>query len=174
MIIEIILYIVLVLLIGASIYCYKKSKNPETYEDAIYLAGSIFAGVFAFFIFIGIMIGSSHDNTSKSEFSIVSLERQNEVYGSFFLGIGTIKEINYYYVYKKTSRGLNFEKIPIIGGNSAHHSKVYIVETNEISPRYVEETVCEEEPSMLNWFQGCDSTRKLIVPKGTIVREFRA
>lgn len=169
MIVEIMIYMTLVLCLVASVLCYKKSRNTETYQDELYSAISIMTVLFSIALFSGILFGAFHDNNYKSEFSIVSLEMQNELYGSFFLGTGTIEDVNYYYVYKKTSIGLVFEKILVKDLGRV----VYIVETNDISPRYVVETVCKEEPSMLNWFQDCKSVRKLIVPKGTIIREFR-
>ena len=170
MIIEIIGWVVIATFILACVYCYKKSKNPETYQDTLFMAVSIMTGIISAIFLLVVLINSFHDNTDKSEFSIVSLERQNEIYGSFFLGTGTIEEITYYYVYRKTSIGLVFEKIPV----NKFGYRVYIVETNDISPRFVDETYCEEDPGFLNWNQECKHTKKLIVPKGTVVREFKA
>jgi hypothetical protein len=170
MILEIIGWIVLILLIPTFIYLLKKSKNKDTYQNETFAICAVFTVVIFIILLVSALAGSFIDDTYKSQFSIVSMSRQNEISGSFFLGTGTIEEVTYYYTYRQEMRGLTLEKIPTIEVGE----KVYIVETNEISPRYVDERICEEKPSALNWIQGCERTRKLIVPRGTIVREFRA
>ncbi len=167
MILEIIGWFIF-LLFGIGCIYFAKSFKENDDEDLLFL--SWIFGLITLAILIGIMAGSFYDDTAKKEFSIVSLRAEGKVSGSFFLGTGTIKEDTYYFVYKETSRGLTLEEIRV---KTDRGSKVYIVEDDDISPRYVDETVCNEKPNLLNWFQDCKHTRKLIVPEGTVVREFR-
>lgn len=175
MIFEIIGWVILILLIPTFIYLFRKARNPNTYQNGLYMTIAVISVIVFILLLLFAISGSFVDNTAKYQFSIVSLRMDSTIRGSFFLGTGTISEEKYYYAYKKTTKGLVLEEIPLIENNCNCNmdSRIYIIETNEISPRYVDETVCEESASLLNWIQNCERTRKLIVPKGTIIREFR-
>lgn len=89
---------------------------------------------------------------------IVSLHRETNTEGSFFLGIGNINGFNYYIGYKIVGKN-EYELFKIRCNEST------IVESNDISPRINNYKIDS------NWF---DIRRyKIYVPVGTIVKEFK-
>ena len=87
---------------------------------------------------------------------IVSLERSNNVEGSFFLGCGNVDSVEYYYFYTLTNKGYKLEKKSQDG--------TYIVEDDNTVP-------CLKEIKETNTW---NEYYVLVVPTNTIVREFKA
>lgn len=87
---------------------------------------------------------------------IISLERDSEVSGSFFLGSGTVKEEQYYYFYVPTNRGYKLD--------SKRCKETYIVEDDTITPCLYS---CKEAGSYSEYYQ-------LYVPTNTVVKEYHA
>ena len=87
----------------------------------------------------------------KHTTTIVSLEKQTLVNGHFTLGFGNIGEDMYYYAYTMIGKD-NYKLFKIDSDN------VVIKETNKEPPKYINDT--------------CKYTKTLIVPKGTITKQF--
>ena len=111
-----------------------------------------------------------HKYVKQWDNSIVSLRNNSEMSGSFFLGTGTIGETQYYYYYKD------------LGDGKYKHDKVAvwrttIQETDTVSPCFemYEDRFTKDyswlipEAFALNRPWKCT----LVVPKGTIIKEFK-
>ena len=103
---------------------------------------------------------------------IVSIERNSEIEGSFFLGCGGLGNKTVYYTYAKYDNSYYLITIPAMG--------TPIIETDEIKPHYEFGLLCEDsigDNSIKALEHGGYSAekayRKLYVPVGTIVREFK-
>lgn len=109
-----------------------------------------------------IPLGVSNLNTyrlysyEKILYEIVSLERSNNVEGSFFLGSGHVDSVEYYYFYTPTNKGYKLEK--------KSHDRTYIVEDDSTTP-------CLKAIKEVNAW---NEYYVLIVPTNTIIREFHA
>ena len=57
---------------------------------------------------------------------IMSIRRESEMEGSFFLGSGTIKDVQYYFYYQQTSLGVKLGKVEA--------TRSYVIETDEKTP----------------------------------------
>ena len=86
---------------------------------------------------------------------IVSLKMDSEIQGNFALGSGTIRDINYYYFYKRTSEGYRLDKVK--------SEETVIDEDDSVTPSLYH---IKEAGSYNAYF-------KLNVPVGTIVKEFK-
>lgn len=87
---------------------------------------------------------------------IISLERDSEISGSFFLGSGSVKEEQYYYFYIPTDRGYKLD--------SKKCKETYIVEDDTITPCLYS---CKDAGSYSEYYQ-------LYVPTNTVVKEYHA
>ena len=87
---------------------------------------------------------------------IVSLNRQSDIEGSFFLGTGRVESKEYYYFYTPTNKGYKLEK--------RSHERTYIVEDDSVSP------CLKEVKETNNWYE----YYVLVVPTNTVVKEFHA
>ena len=94
-----------------------------------------------------------HYDTTICE--IVSLERNDDINGSFFLGSGHVDSVEYYYFYRQTDKGLLLDKLK--------HSETYIVEDDSRTPCI--HKIKDEH----TW----DSYYQIICPLNTVVKEFR-
>ena len=110
-------------------------------------------------IFLGISEGCSTCSYSEKSELIFSLDIEDNLGGSFFLGIGSFGSDSYYYFYKESGDGMILDKV--------NAERTRIVETDLVSPSYVV-YVCD---CVLN---GCDERKlpTLFVPEGTIKKDF--
>jgi len=110
---------------------------------------------------------SGCNGIQEHEFPIVSIERDLNIEGSFFLGSGSISERMYYFTYAVLLDG-GYYLVKIPSGVSI------IYETNAISPRV---HVTWNSTVTLNGFSFRDSclwkSVRIYVPLGTIIKEFK-
>jgi len=123
----------------------KKSSNDEML--ALYL-------LFGFLLCLGLGVGVEASNKKIKTFNIVSIERQNEISGSFFLGCGSVGSETYYYTY--TVIGEN--KYKLLKFRSAQTT---IIETNGLP---------KVKYRLVGKFH-CDVI--LYVPFNTIIKSFK-
>ena len=120
---------------------------------------SLLAWVFWISIFLGILPFST-DNEPNKYIKIVSLERGQEINGSFVLGMGRIETNNVYFAYKKVwDNQYKLEPLP----------DVIITETNDHEPAYSKITKCER-PYLFTICKQIENT--IYVPIGTIKKRF--
>ena len=101
----------------------------------------------------------------QHEWYLESLSNSSETEGSFFLGIGSFNEVEYYYSYVNTIHGYTKISIPV-------HS-TYLVETDNRRPEYVKIIDhYNDEDSFWKVLGDAELRNILYVPKGTIVRKF--
>lgn len=129
-------------------------------------------------ILIFILVNASCDKPEiiSSNFNIISLKSDKFITGSFFLGIGSIGQYEYYIGYRKYKNGFKRFIIPV--------NYSYIIETNEESPKIIIKYT-NMYPHLLNietiisgklkdlrgtGFKILDI--KIIVPENTIIRKF--
>lgn len=131
-------------------------------------------------ISVGIYIHIEKNNTPYNEVEIhdseiISIKRDKDMEGDFFLGSGQINSENYYYFYENTNYGVKLGKIKT--------ENTYIIETDERSPEIVSVHRIYYNQGFFNFNKttktsdecGCMDNRIrtiLYVPKGTIVSEF--
>ncbi len=158
--------IVPIIIVCAVAYdCYRAKFECEDIVGA-----SIMSGMVSFMICVGLcfLLCVSFPNEKIEGYnSIVSLMSNQEISGNFFLGCGTIKEIEYYFYYAKT------------GHNSYKRRKISvsdttIIETDEISPRLAWTDTNNKVPRWIGPdLVGTQGNYRLYVPKNTIVKQFR-
>lgn len=137
-------------------------------ERVLCLLGFLFGGIFGFMLMM--IVSLLMPTTSHTvHHPIASLSINSETNGSFMLGSGYINEIEYYIFYKIHGNDrYSREKIRVRG--------TMIVESNETEPqlRYDYETI--EGNIWIGQTMVRDlrevKNRELIVPKGTIIKEF--
>jgi len=94
---------------------------------------------------------------------IVSIRSETTTEGHFSIGTGTIEGVVYYFAYAKgNGPGLKLIKIP--------SKDTQIVETDRVSPRFCYFTSFD---NMDNYNSCFITLRRLYVPKGTVIREFK-
>jgi len=121
----------------------------------------------------GQIIGACLPNISTDYYQeIISVNNDNQI-NSFVLGSGYINEVEYYFYFVKTNDG-GYIRGKIMASN------VTIYENNEISPRLQWIKYIPKQEKITKYLFGDLSNRvydnkdyKLIVPKGTIMREFK-
>jgi len=134
---------------------------------------TVLFGVFMFLIlliapifFFVIYTKDDYHEIEKHDWYIESLGNDKYLSGSFFLGSGTINEIDYYYFYVNTTNGYSRLKRPI--------SETYIIETDNRKPELT--IVYDHYDNTDKFWTVAEDTKlyyKLYVPKGTIIRDFR-
>ena len=102
---------------------------------------------------------------------IYSLRGMSEVYGSFFLGCGTISSNDYYSCFGKTENGAFYKvKFPV------NRTVIYEMEDADRQPQadYIIDTW--KDPEWIPFGRGPRPRKfhQLYVPKGTIIQKFRA
>jgi len=104
-----------------------------------------------------------HDTTEHYLY-VYSLRNQEKTSGDFFLGSGTVEQTEYYYYYYKSNYGYERGKLPT--------SNVSIVETNK-RPEIVER--CKVyKGKFFKWNNTSIDRYIMYVPKGTVIKQFRA
>ena len=122
---------------------------------------TILAWLFWIGIFFGILPGATQLNGEDNKYiKIVSLERGQEINGSFVLGMGKIETDNVYFAYKKVGENqYKLETLP----------DVIITETDTHEPAYSKITKCER-PYLFLYCKQIENT--IYVPKNTIKKKF--
>lgn len=85
--------------------------------------------------------------------NILSIKQDNGVYGHFALGSGTVQDVQYYFYYYNTDKGIKLGKVK--------SDESYIIETDEYEPSVYK---IKEK-----WE---DAYFNIYVPYDTVVREF--
>jgi len=124
--------------------------------------------VLGFFIYAAFIFSNPNIEISYKQ-DIVSLNNQLTTEGSFTLGCGTLEGKEYYfYMHKLSDGGYKRGKVSV--------KNVILYETDEISPRIEWTEISNDIPE---WY-GPDivgvmkkKDRKLYIPYGTIIKEFR-
>lgn len=135
----------------------------KEYWDFIIMVG-LSAG-FIIFILGFVILSLTHEHQYKEySHNIVSLNRSKELNGSFFLGSGTIRNSQYYFMYKVTKTGEgNFYKLL-----KSPASKTVIRETNNYPPgvvfTYIDDYMCGDNHL---------SKVTITIPTGSIIQEFK-
>lgn len=134
-----------------------KDKYSSRYNDGFEFrfVGSIFL-FFAFASLIACVCMFPYYNSSyvKHKTNIMSISREGVVEGHFSLGCGTIKDVQYYFYYYETTKGVLLGKV--------ESEESYIIETSEYVPSIYE----VKEKHTLNIYN------KIYVPIGTIVTTY--
>lgn len=124
-----------------------------------------FAGLLVSF-FVGIAAPNSNSVLSQEKREIIALRDNSAQEGNFFLGVGSIREKQYYFYYWKDGDAIKFSKV------NAENSEVYEVETSR--PR-VEIKTKETKTgfTLFRYIPGKNfTTVKFYVPEGTVTRDF--
>lgn len=175
-----ILGIIIGVLIGTGFF--KEYLYENTFLEK-FVAG-LFATIVGFFTLVITMliaiviistISATLPNIEYKEYvNIVFLNNQQNIEGSFLLGSGTIKEVEYYFYFiKREDSGYKRDKIEV--------SKVIIYETDEESPKMSWTKVEPIQNEYTKFWLAPDISDfvydykdyRLIVPKNTIIREFQ-
>lgn len=118
------------------------------------------------FLLVGVvdMKLSETEEIEEHMYYISSIKSNVDTEGRFFLGSGSIESVEYYYAFRKTTRGFKRVKVPA--------SRSYIVETDSRRPEVVKHvnkcvdcTVIKNAKEPLSFYT-------VYVPKGTIIRKF--
>ena len=112
----------------------------------------VLLGVFLPFL-ISFTVNFNKEYT-KHVCDIISIRRESETSGMFFLGSGYVEETQYYFYYYKTAKGYKLDKQKV--------KNTYIIEDNSVTP-------CVYEIKEKDAF---DSYYTIYVPEGTIVTTF--
>ena len=109
-------------------------------------------------------------DSSQYHQDIVSLRDNSSLSGEFFLGYGKIGTDNCYIYYHKVDNNQFIQR-------SISTSNVTIVETNEQTPKLQWNNYYYKTPNWLmpDWWTNDEHSEnlKLIVPKGTIIKQFK-
>jgi len=135
------------------IFAYRTATQGSNFEIGPFFGG-IGTGVFVFgliLIFGQLVVSSNHQHTEYMDLPIasLSLDKSNEINGSFILGTGSIHgdEVEYYITYGIFNQGLQRVKVDAYD--------CFIKETNIIKPKilnYKHRTVYESFKN--KWFFG--------------------
>lgn len=145
--------------------------NPEYIIPTIW-ATVIFVAVAALCILVALAISVSVSGKTLTKTNpIVSLERASTVDGSFFLGTGTISEVTYFFFYREIAPNQYVL-------DQTRTSRTIIEESNDKSPVHIEKTQnCKTfwvVGELCRYSHPQEQINILIVPKGTIIKEFSA
>lgn len=161
--------LIILLVIGCIVFAYKGWKDCDAVVGFLILFSGLLLSIqivlLAFAALSNVEYGQQHQD-------IVSLNINSTVSGDFFLGSGSIDEVEYYFYYKKCADGGYLkEQIPVV------ETKIY--ETNDISPRLQWTEVRSLENKYTSFFIGASGYYfvdqedfKFFVPEGTIIKEF--
>lgn len=142
------------LIIGVCIYNHR-SDSWDFEGEGWVISGSVI-GIFA--LISTIIVGANYpiylSSYERHVTDIMSVSRGDGVTGSFCLGSGTVKDVQYYFYYYSTEKGVLLGKVEC--------DKSYIVETDQYVPSIYE----IKEPNRL------DSYYRVYVPTGTIVTTY--
>lgn len=105
--------------------------------------------------------------TEEHDWYIHSLGNDKYMDGNLFLGSGTIEDVDYYFFYVSTVKGMARIKRKV--------NNCYIIETDSRRPEIVGlRTVWDDEDLFFKiWFDGNIRDYKIYVPNATIDRNFR-
>ena len=105
--------------------------------------------------------------TEEHDWYIHSLGNDKYTEGDFFIGSGSIEEVDYYFFYVNTIKGMARIKRPV--------NDCYIIETDNRRPEIVGIKYIHDDKDKFFkvWFEDVVTEYKIYVPKGTIVKDFR-
>ena len=140
----------------------KMREGTLTTLLGIFIYATFFIGPIIFFQFYTY---DDYHKIEKHDWYIESLGNDKSLNGSFFLGSGSVNEIDYYYFYVNTTDGLSRLRRRV--------SKTYIIETDDRKPELV--IIYDHYDDDDKFWTVADDTElhyRLYVPKGTIIRDF--
>ena len=125
--------VVILLGIVIGLFIYNNVKDTSGWyvgEEA-----TITCGVFGFFAVASLIMCCGlypmyNREYTKHVADIMSVSRGSGVEGSFTLGCGTVKDVQYYFYYYETDKGVKLGKI--------ESDKTYVVETDKYTPSLYE------------------------------------
>lgn len=126
------------------------------------ILGGIVSGII---VFIG-RTTLKHEEKVYQSYDLVTLDTNEDINGSFFLGCGYIGEDMYYHFYYKTQDGTQYDKI--------RATRCYIVETNE-KPSYkiYGEFFKKTESIFYSDDIRFETKKVLYIPKNTIKNNYK-
>ena len=153
-------------------YNYSQRKSGRICFSIVVIYVVVLFGIF----YLGIKYSVSDDKVVDQKlYDIVSLDRESKIHGSFILGTGSIDDVDYYYYYKKV--GESSYKL-----ERARALDIVIEESNDVTPqvKVSNKIIRSSFKSFLNpaYKEGplnpTDEELKntIVVPKGTIIKEF--
>jgi len=150
----------------AAVLWFSRHCDTETRAGMSVLTAMVTFLITILVIFIIASAQSKQSNyTSVQE--ICSIRNDDTTEGSFFLGSGSIKETQYYFYYIKNGNSSYYlSKMRAIGTG--------VIEDNDKTPGIYQEMKCITFPGW-SGFSSCYIERSvpcIIVPKGTIIKEF--
>lgn len=134
----------------------------------------VFVGIVSMFIVgIGFMtiradyFDDVHYEKEVHTYYIQSLGNDKYTEGDFFLGSGNINDIDYYYFYVNTVKGMQRRKVEM--------NRTFLIETDTRRPEYVKIFDCYDDEHLFwkTFDDGVEDYKILYVPKGTIIRDFK-
>lgn len=145
-----------------------KGKFHIGYDGSMGIIGVMLGFLLAVVVQAGlfVFIEPEYELVETSRINIEGLKDNSNINGSFVLGSGTINEEQYYYFMKKTSFGLQMDKIEAL--------RVPLKESNNESPALV--TLKERLNNKWNnlfWVgRTGNEITYLVVPEKTVTKEF--
>lgn len=150
------------------VICYIIWKNESKKGLAIFF--SVFVGPLATGIVMLLIIGAlnlvfPHQEYLASRIPIHGLSNSSKTQGSFFLGTGKVNNVDYYYFFEESNRGVKLER------SVARHT--YIKEYDGTPEKRVYGFEYQNDFLRKNGFPTmCDTYTVLYVPIGTVIAEY--
>ena len=114
-------------LIAILLYTLTNSKNYKDWKEVLWTACGVLCIPLALScLFSSIVTPVMSQEYNRCVTEIISISRESNVEGSFFIGSGSVREVNYYFYYYETDKGIKLGKTPA--------DETYIVETNDFTP----------------------------------------
>lgn len=139
-----------------------------------FLCGLIISSVLSFFIggIITLVICTAGENILEREerimysVDLITLDTNEDIRGTFFVGSGQIGEEMYYHFYYKTLKGIKYKRVL--------SEDCYIIETDE-KPSYKKYGQFIKDTTAFFYTSGSkgDGRQVLFIPKGTIKSNYK-
>ena len=124
-------------------YEYAKTRSDKDNNVMIFmetLGGTLIGLVVGFFLsmILSLAVKSSREPVNKDPIDIHAMSDGSGISGSFFIGSGTIKDVQYYYFYSSTeSGGFKQQKAPVTTSTIFEHDNIgsgYLIVQNLVLP----------------------------------------
>ena len=112
---------------------------------------------------MGLIIGCGERGQTIEVYKIISLERQSSIEGSFFIGIGSISDRQYYFAYEeRQANEYVLRRIPAFINCGNHPGPATTIIESEEPPHVIKfDNLVASHPGY-----------KIYVPFGTVIKEF--
>lgn len=163
-----ILFITIGIALGIGTAMWKNQRGSYFQESlGVFLSFSLMIGLatgFMFSLIGGAVVDVDRERKGVAYEQIVAIGDGGGVEGRFFLGSGTIKDVQYYFFYQKQGSGFIQSKIRV--------DQAVVYETDDIEPHimtYESKIVGKYK----NWFiDNCETETDIFIPVGSISRSF--